>query len=163
MVIITGTNFIGSTAVKFGDTDALSFTVDSATQITAVVGSGTSGKIAVTTEGGTATSGIGQLVTDRRHRHCCGYSPRCDCMVADELAPQWRAASSLSRTIRNDVALNRSLLCAIAEVLPPAHRVNLARRAGGKQLVTHFPTIRAQVSVHHSHEPHAASECDYWV
>jgi len=55
-VIITGTNFTGATAVKFGDTDALSFTVDSDTQITAVVSSVTSGKIAVTTAGGTATS-----------------------------------------------------------------------------------------------------------
>ena len=56
VVIITGTNFTGATAVKFGDTDALSFTVDSDTQITAVVRSGTSGKITVTTAGGTATS-----------------------------------------------------------------------------------------------------------
>jgi hypothetical protein len=56
VVIITGTNFTGATAVKFGDTDALSFTVDSATQITAVVDHGTSGKITVTTAGGTATS-----------------------------------------------------------------------------------------------------------
>jgi len=56
VVIITGTNFTGATAVKFGETDALSFTIDSATQITAVVGSGASGKIAVTTAGGTATS-----------------------------------------------------------------------------------------------------------
>ena len=55
-VIITGTKFTGATAVKFGDTDALSFTVDSDTQITAVVSSGTSGKITVTTAGGTATS-----------------------------------------------------------------------------------------------------------
>jgi hypothetical protein len=56
VVIITGTNFTGATAVKFGDTDALSFTVDSATQITAVVDHGTSGKITVTTARGTATS-----------------------------------------------------------------------------------------------------------
>jgi hypothetical protein len=56
VVIIAGTNFTGATAVKIGDTDALSFTVDSATQITAEVGSGTSGKITVTTAGGTATS-----------------------------------------------------------------------------------------------------------
>ncbi len=55
VVIITGTDFTGATAVKFGDTDALSFTVDSDTQITAVVGHGSSGKITVTTDGGTAT------------------------------------------------------------------------------------------------------------
>jgi len=34
-VIITGTDLTGATALKFGDTDATSFTVDSATQITA--------------------------------------------------------------------------------------------------------------------------------
>lgn len=55
-VTITGTNFTGATTVKFGGTDAASFTVDSATQITAVVGSGSSGKVTVTTPGGTATS-----------------------------------------------------------------------------------------------------------
>ena len=54
VVIITGTDFTGATAVKFGDTDALSFTVDSDTQITALVAPGTSGKITVTTDGGTA-------------------------------------------------------------------------------------------------------------
>jgi hypothetical protein len=56
VVIITGTNFSGATAVKFGGTDALSFTVDSATQITALVGPDAGGKIAVTTPGGTGTS-----------------------------------------------------------------------------------------------------------
>ena len=35
-VIITGTNFTGATAVTFGGTLATSFTVNSATQITAV-------------------------------------------------------------------------------------------------------------------------------
>jgi hypothetical protein len=56
VVIITGTKFSGATAVRFGDTDALSFTADSDTQITAVVDHGTSGKITVTTAGGTAAS-----------------------------------------------------------------------------------------------------------
>ena len=55
-VTITGTNFSGATAVTFGGTDASSYTVDSTTQITAVVGSGTTGKVAVTTSVGTATS-----------------------------------------------------------------------------------------------------------
>jgi uncharacterized repeat protein (TIGR03803 family) len=57
-VTITGTNFTGTTAVRFNGTSA-SFTVDSATQITAVVPAGvTTGPIAVTTAGGgTATSG----------------------------------------------------------------------------------------------------------
>ena len=55
-VTITGTNFTGATAVKIGGTNATSFTVDSATSITAVVGSGSTGTIAVTTVGGTANS-----------------------------------------------------------------------------------------------------------
>ena len=55
-VTITGTNFTGATAVKFGGTDAQSYTVDSSTQITAVVGNGSSGNVTVTTPGGTATS-----------------------------------------------------------------------------------------------------------
>lgn len=54
-VTITGTNFTG-TEVKFGGTDAASFSVVSPTQITAVVGAGATGKITVTTDGGTATS-----------------------------------------------------------------------------------------------------------
>jgi len=55
-VTITGTNFTGATAVKFGGTDASGFTVDTPTQITATVGSGTTGTVSVTTSYGTATS-----------------------------------------------------------------------------------------------------------
>ena len=55
-VTITGTNFTDATAVKFGVTAASSFTVNSATQISAIVGSGSTGKVTATTSGGTATS-----------------------------------------------------------------------------------------------------------
>jgi len=56
-VTITGTNLSGATVVQFGDTDAANPpTVVSDTQITAVVGSGATGNIAVTTLGGTAKS-----------------------------------------------------------------------------------------------------------
>jgi len=55
-VTIHGTDFLGTTAVQFGGTDAASYTVNTATQITAVVGTGSSGQITVTTSGGTATS-----------------------------------------------------------------------------------------------------------
>jgi uncharacterized surface protein with fasciclin (FAS1) repeats len=54
-VTITGTNFTGASAVKFGNTAATSYTVVNATTITAIVGAGTSGDVSVTTAGGTAT------------------------------------------------------------------------------------------------------------
>ncbi len=55
-VIITGTNFTGATAVKFGATAATSFTVNSASQITAVAPAETAGtvNITVTTTAGTS-------------------------------------------------------------------------------------------------------------
>ncbi len=55
VVTIHGTNFTGTT-VEFGGTSASSFTVDTTTQITAVVGDGSTGKVTVTTDHGTATS-----------------------------------------------------------------------------------------------------------
>jgi IPT/TIG domain-containing protein len=55
-VTLTGTNLSGATAVRFGTTDASSFTVVSSTQITAVVPSGSAGTVdvTVTTPGGTS-------------------------------------------------------------------------------------------------------------
>lgn len=55
-VIIVGTNFTGATGVSIGGTAAQSYTVNSSTQITAVVGSGTTGVISVSTAAGTASS-----------------------------------------------------------------------------------------------------------
>jgi hypothetical protein len=55
-ILITGNNFSGATAVTFNGTNS-TFTIDSPTQITAVVPVGaTAGLIAVTTPAGTATS-----------------------------------------------------------------------------------------------------------
>jgi hypothetical protein len=54
-ITITGTNLTGATAVNFGGIAASSFTVNSATSITAVVGTGASGNVSVTTPGGTAS------------------------------------------------------------------------------------------------------------
>ncbi|NJM79585.1 MAG: immunoglobulin domain-containing protein [Flavobacterium sp.] len=53
---ITGTNFTGATTVTIGGTNVTSFTVNSATSITATLGTGTTGLVRVTTPGGTATS-----------------------------------------------------------------------------------------------------------
>jgi uncharacterized delta-60 repeat protein len=56
VVLINGTRFTGTTSVKFGGVNAQSFTVNSATQITATVAFGsTSGSYTVTTPGGTAS------------------------------------------------------------------------------------------------------------
>lgn len=55
-VVITGTGFLGATAVRFGGINALIFTVNSATQITATVGNSTTGTIQVTTMYGTVVS-----------------------------------------------------------------------------------------------------------
>jgi hypothetical protein len=56
-VTITGTNFSGASAVSFGVTAATSFTVNSATQISAVTPAGSAGavNVNVTTAGGTVT------------------------------------------------------------------------------------------------------------
>ena len=63
-VVITGTNLTAASAVSFGGTAATSFVVNSATQITAVVGSGSTGSVSVTTPGGTATkTGFSSTVT----------------------------------------------------------------------------------------------------
>ncbi|WP_235855744.1 gliding motility-associated C-terminal domain-containing protein [Flagellimonas aequoris] len=64
-VVITGTYFDNATDVTFGGTSAASFTVDSPTQISAVVDQGTSGDIAVVTAVGTGTlSGFTYLYPD---------------------------------------------------------------------------------------------------
>jgi sugar lactone lactonase YvrE len=54
-ITITGTFFLGATGVTFGGTPAQSFQVDSPTSITAVVGAGSSGEVAVSTAYGTGT------------------------------------------------------------------------------------------------------------
>jgi hypothetical protein len=58
-VVITGTNFNGTTgasSVKFGSTNATSYTVDSATQFTATSPAGSEGTVHITVTNGGATS-----------------------------------------------------------------------------------------------------------
>jgi hypothetical protein len=63
-VQITGTGLFGASTVTFNTTNATTFTVDSNTQITATVPAGaTTGRIKVTTSGGTATSATNFTVT----------------------------------------------------------------------------------------------------
>lgn len=55
MVTLTGTNLLNASTVRFGSTNAISFTVVSATQITATAPPGTgSSPITVITPGGTS-------------------------------------------------------------------------------------------------------------
>jgi hypothetical protein len=61
---ITGESFTKATSVTFGGDRATSFTVDSYTQVTAIVPIGAmTGKIEVTMPGGTATSAASFRVT----------------------------------------------------------------------------------------------------
>ena len=55
-ITITGTDFAGITAITIGGTAITSYTVDSPTQITAVVGEGTTGTITITNTTGDAVS-----------------------------------------------------------------------------------------------------------
>jgi hypothetical protein len=67
LVTINGTNFTGTTSVKFAGTTA-PFTVNSSTRIGATVPAGAAtGRISVTTPGGTATSSTPFTVTGVRH------------------------------------------------------------------------------------------------
>ncbi|TSJ36606.1 T9SS type A sorting domain-containing protein [Mucilaginibacter corticis] len=54
-VTITGTGLTGATAVSFGGIPASSFTINSATSITAIVGSGAGGTVSVSAPGGSVT------------------------------------------------------------------------------------------------------------
>jgi hypothetical protein len=75
-VTITGTAFTGATAVRFGGVLA-SFTVNSATQITATVPVGAvTGKISVTTAGGTGTSATNFTVVPTFHSRSISISLR---------------------------------------------------------------------------------------
>jgi hypothetical protein len=58
-ITIIGTNFTGVTNVKFGTTNASSFTIVSSTKITAIIGSGSTGSITITKTGFTNTTKIG--------------------------------------------------------------------------------------------------------
>lgn len=69
-ITINGTNFTGATSVSFGGTAPLSFTVVSATRITAIVGFGSSGSVSVTTPSGSVSltgfyyQALNRIITD---------------------------------------------------------------------------------------------------
>ena len=74
VVVITGTDFLNATAVKFGANAAVSYNVDSATQIKATAPSGTGiVDVTVTTAGGTsATSAADQFTYQNNVNGACG-------------------------------------------------------------------------------------------
>ncbi|MDP1573737.1 MAG: IPT/TIG domain-containing protein [Coxiellaceae bacterium] len=76
-VVITGTNFTGATAVKFASTDATTYTVNSATQITATSPAGSAGvvDVTVTTGGGTSATGSADQFTYTAAPTVTGISP----------------------------------------------------------------------------------------
>ncbi len=66
-VVITGTSLTGTSALSFDGIPAVSFTVDSATQVTATVPAGaTTGPISLTTPGGTTASATDFVVKHPR-------------------------------------------------------------------------------------------------
>ncbi len=76
-VVITGSNLTGATGVSFGSTAATSFTVNSATQITAKApaGSGTV-DVTVTTPGGTSSTSSADQFTYAPKPTISGVSPK---------------------------------------------------------------------------------------
>jgi len=85
-VTITGTAFTGATAVRFGGVRA-SFVFNSATQITATVPVGAvTGKISVTTPGGTGTSAMNFTVVPTFHSRSISISLRRHLLVRGTVA-----------------------------------------------------------------------------
>ncbi len=91
VVDITGTNFTGASAVTFNNVAATQFSVASPTHITATVPSGaTTGRIRVTTAGGTATSTTDFTVITTPPPS----SPYRDAVLADSPVGYWRLAET---------------------------------------------------------------------
>ena len=74
-VTITGSDFIGATAVSFGGTAAASFVVNSATQITAVSPARATGPIDVTVTTGSGTSSASGAGNDYTYLGVTGITP----------------------------------------------------------------------------------------
>lgn len=75
-ITITGTNFTGATAanVRIGGTPVSSITSNTGTTIVAVIGTGTTGTVSVTTAGGTATS-VGTFTVNPLPASIAGGAP----------------------------------------------------------------------------------------
>lgn len=82
IVVITGTNFLGATAVKFGSIDATTFTVNSDTQITATSPAQPAGGVDITV---TTAYGASSTNTNDRFNY---YEPVATTIMASNGTPQ---------------------------------------------------------------------------
>jgi IPT/TIG domain-containing protein len=112
-VVITGTNFTGATSVKFG-TKSASFTVDSATQITAVAPSNNAAvQVTVTTSGGTTAPVWYYYITPPTKSSLSATSGPLDGVQVTLTGSSLQTATSMSfgsntavPTVVNDTTLN---------------------------------------------------------
>ena len=109
-VTITGSNFIGASAVRFNGTTAPGFTVLSATQIRSTVPAGAStGRISVSTAGGTATSSGDFTVTTATPPVTLTFLPPHDAWVRSS-SPSSNFGSQRELTVRGGSQTIRSYL-----------------------------------------------------
>ncbi|MFN5543631.1 MAG: beta strand repeat-containing protein, partial [Bacteroidota bacterium] len=101
-VSITGFNFNGVTAVNIGSTPVSSFTINSATQITAILSNGTTGKVTLTNSQGTGNSdgvftvnSLPNITTtpSGNTTFCLGGSVVINANTGTGLSYQWRNSS----------------------------------------------------------------------
>jgi hypothetical protein len=96
VVDVSGSRFSGASAVTFNNVAASQFTVVSDTRITATVPSGaTTGRIRVTTAGGTATSSTDFTVTTPPPP----AAPYRDAVMADQPVGYWRLAETTGNAL----------------------------------------------------------------
>ncbi|MCI0690404.1 IPT/TIG domain-containing protein [candidate division KSB1 bacterium] len=127
-VTITGTNFTGAISVNFNETPASTFMVDSPTQIRATVPSvATTGKISVTTSGGTVTSvsdfAVGLPTT-------IAFNPADETNVPTVFALHANVPNPFnpSTTIKYDLAATSEVTVAIFDILGKPVRTLVSER-----------------------------------
>jgi hypothetical protein len=97
-ITITGTYFLNATSVSFGGVAAGSFTVNSPTGITAVVGSGASGNVTVTTPSGSGSLGGYVFVYSLPQNNFKITNKSATCIGSDNASINISAAENLNYT-----------------------------------------------------------------